>query len=89
MTPEHVAAVRRHTTRARTELESIISTAQLLHKQLEKGQALMGDAQTLVTASVTVAERLAILETLSDVAEWEGGDTDVVRVPVAGKPQAR
>lgn len=67
--PEHDAAVRRHTTRCRNELEKIIREAQLLHKALEKGQ--YRDAQSLITAAVTVHERMAILETLSDVTEWQ------------------
>lgn len=66
------AAVRRHTTRARNELENIISMAQQLHKRLERGQAAQGDAQSLITASVTVAERFAMLETLRDSDEcWK------------------
>lgn len=73
MTPEHETAVRRHTTRCRNELEKIINEAQLLHKALEKGQ--YRDAQSIITSAVTVTERMAILETLSDVAEWEAAGT--------------
>lgn len=65
------ATQRRHTTRALAELDSIVRTAELLQRKLKTGQeVLQGDAQTLVTASVTVAERLAMLETLRDSAEW-------------------
>ena len=69
MTTEHERAVRRHTTRTRTELEKIISEAQFLHKQLERGQ--YRGAESIISSAVTVTERMAILETLKDVAEWE------------------
>lgn len=70
MTPEHEKAVRRHTTRTRNELEKIISEAKFLQQQLERGQ--YRGAESIITSAVTVTERMAILETLSDMAEWGG-----------------
>lgn len=70
--PEHIKAVRRHTTRVRTELDNIIKDATLLRQRLDSGYSVdASDADRLVRSSVTVANRLAILETLCQVAEWQ------------------
>lgn len=72
---EHANADKTARQKAMASLQDIIEDAKTLQRRLANGTYTdVSDAQTLVAKAVEVTRRLAVLDTLGHVREWDAAD---------------